>query len=120
MWYKMKARFGPGHQGKDFRYFWNSGRLSASGKQQIFEDAYRDRSWPIGSITLVRSLPKQQIDDKIHNLQNDIKRCKQMIGILERTPVRTTPDEEEIRRRKSKADFDKIVKQNRERMAQTH
>ena len=115
MWYRINARFGPGHQSKDWGYFWSGRRLSRADKQAVFEDTYRDRSWPVGHVRLVRRLPKRVIEQKIRNCKAAIRGNQEMLEILATTPVRRTPDMEELRERHSRAQLAKLRRETERR-----
>lgn len=118
MWYKMKAKYGPGHQSGDFGYFWSGHRLSREEKQTIFDDAYRDQDWPIGSVRLVRALPKRVIERKIQYCDASIKGAQHMLQVLRATPVRRTPDEEEAKRHRGDVMLDKLRREAMSRIAE--
>lgn len=108
-WYRMQARYGPGHQsGGNPIYFWAGHRLNRDEKQMYFDDTYQEHDWPIGGIRLVRKLPKRVIEQKIQDCHDAIRYRRRMLNILARTPVRRTPDPAEVAEHRSRVMLGKL------------
>lgn len=116
-WYRFYADYGPGHQSHSAVYRWFDSPLNREEKQENFEDIFRDREWPAGSVLRLRGLPADIKSQKIKEIAVASKEGKRLLAILKKTPI-TGRESIELRRQKARhLRLDKFIKEAKKRNA---
>lgn len=91
MWYKVYARFGPGHQGKDTFYRWAGAELGEEDRRELAEEMFSKWHWTEQikvDVDLVPAIPEDVRDGMIASQNLRLGNAKFMLGILN-DPVQT-------------------------------
>lgn len=91
MWYKVYARFGPGHQGKDTFYRWSDEELGKDGERELAEEMFQKWHWTEQikvDVDSVPAIPEGIRDEMVVRQEQQIKSARFMLALLN-DPVRT-------------------------------
>ncbi len=82
MWYKFSADHGPGHQGHTEYYKWCNRCLTKDEKEEIWENLFRERDWPIGKVQKIKKLPEKEREKQILKYKSQLNSARYMLKIL--------------------------------------
>lgn len=91
MWYKVYARFGPGHQGKDTFYRWSDEELGESDRRELAEEMFSKWHWTEQikvDVDVVDTLPVSVRDGLIADYKQRASTARYMLEVLT-DPTRT-------------------------------
>lgn len=83
-WYRMEARHGPGHQGRDVEYEWSWEELSEPEQKDAWVDWVTRNFWheSVGGVSPVEVLPQEVREEKIQYYRDLIEDAQEMLSIL--------------------------------------
>lgn len=82
-WYKINITHGPGHHSRHISYRYFEQPLSQAQRRDLWSyELSQQFDWPIGSIKLVKKLPKEEIENQLERYELDIKRARIMLKML--------------------------------------
>lgn len=88
VWYKLESHYGAGHQGTEIRYFYSTGELDKSTREEIeHEEAFSLASrYDTGCITRLRkvqSVPPEEIEKLRSNAKRTIRNSRALLKALD-------------------------------------
>lgn len=81
-WYKFYADHGPGHQSHSEFYQWRDQPFEdAQHRHEVWEDAFREKDYPIGKVVLVKKLPEAILLSKRAEFLSKLQRARYLLKV---------------------------------------
>ncbi len=82
MWYRFYCHSGPGHQSMWEQYHWFETPLSEEEKEQLWEEFFYERDYPIGGVEEIEELPEKERKLQVMKYRAMLESAEMMLEVL--------------------------------------